>query len=330
MWLLLGSYAIILGRRRLGAALLLVGAAAFGLLTDVVVPSLSVGGVYPHWSYQELGSGPGPAFRYVLAHPITTLRLMVNPRAKLGLLAWTFLPSGLLALFSPIVVLAVPALLERVLSQRESVWQTNFQYGAPLAPIVGLAAIDGLWRGERWLCARRAARSSSSADPVQRLGAFRPRPVHSVVRCSDASLVAMALVTVTVIITSHFPLASLVADDSALMRPYEPAVALKEAERSVPPGVLMSASDNLVPHLLDRDQPIVMSADSVCGSWALVEVKSQYPYLSAGQVVRQLQSMREHGWRLVFERAGIQLFHEVGTGRGGTVCRRTDPLLAPE
>lgn len=326
-----GLYAIIRGRRRLGAVLFLVGAAAFGLLTDVVVPALAVGGVYPHWSYQELGSGPGPAIRYVVTHPITTLRLMVTPRAKIDLLAWTFLPRGFLPLLSPIVILAIPELLERLLSQRASVWQTNFQYGAPLAPILGLAAIDGLRRGERWLAARRAAQSSPPADvSVEPLEVVRQRPVHSVARRSDAPLVAMVLLTVAVIVTSNFPLASVVADDFALLRPYAPAVALKEAERLVPPGVLMSASDNLVPHLLGRDQPLVMSADSVCGSWALVEVKSQYPYLSAGQVVRQLQSMREHGWRLVFERSGIQLFHEVGTAHGGTVCRRNDPLLAPE
>jgi uncharacterized membrane protein len=326
-----GIYALILGRRRLGAALFLVGAASFGLLTDVVVPALAAGGVYPHWSYQELGPGPGPALRYVVAHPITTLRLMVTPRAKLGLLAWTFLPGGLLALLSPIVVLAVPELVERVLSQRESVWQTNFQYGAPLAPIVGLAVIDGLWRAERWRAARRAARRARDAEePHQTRTAVKSEPVHSPVRGSEAPLLAMALVTVAVVVTSHFPLASVVADDFALLRPYPPATALNEAERLIPRGVLMTASDNLVPHLLNRDDPIVMSADSVCGSWALVEVKSEYPYVSTSQVANQLQTMRNRGWHLAFDRAGILLLHHVGTGRGVTVCRRNDPLLAPE
>ena len=326
-----GIYAFVAGRRRLGAALFVVGAASFGLLTDVVVPALAAGGVYPHWSYQELGPGPGPALRYVVTHPITTLRLMVTPRAKLGLLAWTFLPSGLLALLSPITVLAIPALLERVLSQRPDVWQTSFQYGAPLAPIVGLAVIDGLWRGDRWRAARRAGRRpQAAAIPAPAPGVVGPGPVRAPVRGGEAALIAMVMLTVAVVVTSHFPLTSVVADDLALLRPYQPMIALNEAERLVPPGVLIAASNNLVPHLLSRDDPIVMTADSVCGSWAFVEAKSQYPYVSVVQAVRQLQGMRRHGWRLVFDRSGILLLHKVGMVLGGPVCRRTDPLLAPQ
>ena len=140
-----GVYAFVLGRRRLRIFLVAVGAAAFGLLVDVIVPAFA-GGAYPHWSYKELGSGPCLALRYVITHPIATLKLMISPRPKLVLLGAVFLPGALLSLLSPIVILAVPALLERVFSQRSDVWSTGFQYSAPLAPILGMAVIDGLWR----------------------------------------------------------------------------------------------------------------------------------------------------------------------------------------
>ena len=122
-----GIYAVIIGRRRLGAVLFVVGIASFGLLTDVVVPALAVGGVYPHWSYQELGSGPGVGLR---GGPPTNHPSPDGHPASKGRPLGVDIPArGALPLLSPIVILAVPELLERLLSQRESVWQTNFQYG---------------------------------------------------------------------------------------------------------------------------------------------------------------------------------------------------------
>ena len=129
-----GVYAFVRGRRQLGVFITAIGVTAFGLLAGVVVPAFS-GGIYPHWSYGELGPGPWSALRYVVMHPVATLHVMVSPKTKLGLLTWVFVPGALLSLVSPIVILAVPLLLERILSERPNVWSTAFQYSAPLAPI---------------------------------------------------------------------------------------------------------------------------------------------------------------------------------------------------
>ncbi len=327
-----GIYILLLGRRRLGAVLFFVGAASFGLLTDAVIPALAVGGVYPHWSYQELGPGPWPALRHVLAHLLSTLHLLVTPRVKLGLLAWTFLPGGLLALLSPVAILAIPALLERVLSERESVWQTKFQYNAPLAPIVGLAVIDGLWRTIRWHEARRSpSKTRAASSALGSVGTIPTMARRPLAVGGGSAPSALALLTVAVVVTAHFPLSLLLADHFALFQPFQPAAAVTAAERLLPRGVLVTASDNLVPVLLNRDEPVVMSADSVCGLWALVDRKVvEYPYSTMSQLVDQLQYMQGHDWHLVFDRAGIDLLHHLGRGGGGTVCRRNDPLLAPE
>ena len=140
-----GVYAFVRGRRQLGVFITAIGVTAFGLLVGVVVPAFS-GGIYPHWSYGELGPGPWSALRYVVMHPVATLHVMVSPKTKLGLLTWVFVPGALLSLVSPIVILAVPLLLERILSERPNVWSTVFQYSAPLALIIGMAVIDGLRR----------------------------------------------------------------------------------------------------------------------------------------------------------------------------------------
>ena len=200
-----GVYAFVLGRRRLGIFLVAVGAAAFGLLVDVIVPAFA-GGAYPHWSYKELGSG-GPALRYVITHPIATLKLMISPRPKLVLVGAVFLPGALLSLLSPIVILAVPALLERAFSQRSDVWSTGFQYSAPLAPIVGMAVIDGLWRARRWYELRHMRPGLGASPVVDSSGRARTTPQLGRVfpEGDRIAKVAIALLVVAVVITVQFP-----------------------------------------------------------------------------------------------------------------------------
>lgn len=326
-----GIYAAIRGRRLLGVALALVGATMFGVLTDLVVPALA-GGTYPHWSYQELGSGPGPALRYVVTHPLTTLRLMVTPRTKLGLMAWTLLPGGLLALASPVAILAIPALLERLLSQRPEVWQTKFQYSAPLAPIVGMAVIDGLWRAARlydgrWRRTKAGRHSTLLRDEAQPEAEGPASPTQS----AGTARAALALLAVAVVVTSHFPLSVVVSANFEIFAADRSARALNATLRDIPRHVTVAAGNNLVPPLLTRDNPILITPDSVCGSWALVETDvAVLPYASVSELAHQLVELQEQGWAVIYERADIELLHYEGHSGRGRTCRRSDPLLAPE
>jgi uncharacterized membrane protein len=324
-----GVYAFLRGRRQLGIFLVAVGFAAFGLLVDVIVPAFA-GGVYPHWSYGELGPGPWPALRHAVMHPIATLQVMASPRTKLGLLAWVFLPGALLSLLSPIAILAVPVLLERVLSERPNVWSTGFQYSAPLAPIVGMAVIDGLSRAvrRRGQGQKHKVVLSTASDRRARTG----RGLGTLVPTGDrTALAAISLSMIALAISVHFPLSLLVANDFRLFRRDASAAAVETAARMLPRGVTVAASNNLVPPLLNRDNPLVLSPDSVCGSWVLAWTGvPEYPYITRAQMLHQLSSMDGHGWAVVFQRANVELLHRVGSGNGGYPCRRNDPLLAPE
>ncbi len=57
-----------------------------------------------------------------------------------------FFPFLFLSVLSPILVLAVPIIFERYLSNRGGMWEPAFHYNAALAPILALAAVDGLAR----------------------------------------------------------------------------------------------------------------------------------------------------------------------------------------
>ena len=324
-----GVYALLRGRRQLGMFLFALGVASFGVLVDIVVPAFA-GGVYPHWSYGELGPGPWPALRDVVMHPLSTLQVMVSPRMKVGLLAWVFLPGALLSFLSPIAVLAGPVLLERVLSERPDVWSTGFQYSAPLAPIVGMAVIDGLSRVAQRRRHGQVPKGVSPSGSDHRVVSGRRLPILVPTR-EPTGLAALALLATAIGISVHFPLSLLIANDFQLLRPDPSVTAFNSATRLLPPGATVAATNDLVPRLLIRDNPMVLTADSVCGSWVMAWTGvAQYPYFTTGQMLGQLLSMRRHGWKVVFSQANIELLHHVGPGDGGYACRRDDPLLAPE
>ncbi|WP_033312058.1 DUF2079 domain-containing protein [Streptomyces iakyrus] len=117
-------------RYALGAAVF--GVAATVLVLTVAVPAFNTDGGYDYWSKV---SGAG---------------------SKLRTLAWLLIPtSGLLALHSPLLLVALPTLGRRFLSGDEHYWGTDWHYSAVLMPVVFLALADALpavRRGTRaWL-----------------------------------------------------------------------------------------------------------------------------------------------------------------------------------
>jgi uncharacterized membrane protein len=110
-----------------------LGAAAFGMaatlfVLTVVIPSFNTSGTYDYWhKVSESGS------------PVDGLD------TKLRTLAWLLIPTtGLLALRSPLLLVAVPTLGWRFLSGDEHYWGTDWHYSAVLMPVVFLALADAL------------------------------------------------------------------------------------------------------------------------------------------------------------------------------------------
>ena len=142
----IGIYiAVVQHRWRLGAAVIAVSVAWFATLIEFVLPAIA-GSPYGHWTYDALGTGPGSALLHVIRHPLSSLRLLVDNSAKVklvgGLLgAWLFLP-----VLSPLALVAIPTLFERLWSSNPALWSASFQYSLVIAPILAFAAVDALAR----------------------------------------------------------------------------------------------------------------------------------------------------------------------------------------
>jgi uncharacterized membrane protein len=111
-----------------------LGVAAFGLVATVVtltlvIPSFNSAGGYDYWN-KVSGTGGGP---------------FDGLDTQLRTLGWLLIPtSGLLALRSPLLLVAVPTVGWRFASSYDQYWGTDWHYNAVLMPIVMLALVDAL------------------------------------------------------------------------------------------------------------------------------------------------------------------------------------------
>ncbi|MFE0045833.1 DUF2079 domain-containing protein [Streptomyces albireticuli] len=124
-------------RREPHTAALAIGLVSFGLAFaalafGVIIPGFNNDGSYDYWT--KLGAGDGPAPTIPADTAIRTL-------------LWLLLPTtGLLALRSPLLIVALPTLGWRFASHDDHYWGTDWHYSAVLMPVVFIALIDALTR----------------------------------------------------------------------------------------------------------------------------------------------------------------------------------------
>jgi uncharacterized membrane protein len=136
-----GVVLVLKGQRRLGWAVAGFGVAATVLLVTVVLPALNPAGAYAH------SGGLDPFGGSIV---------------KVSMLLALVAPTAFTALRSPVLLLAVPTLLWRLVSANDRYWGMGYHYSAVLMPIVFLAALHGARRAARLLpaCALAAGLAS--------------------------------------------------------------------------------------------------------------------------------------------------------------------------
>ncbi|RMI44008.1 DUF2079 domain-containing protein [Streptomyces triticirhizae] len=134
------------GAARAACAVAVGGAALCALTLLVLIPAFNNAGDYDYWTkLSEEGGGGGP---------LGALLDGIGEKART--LLWLLLPtSGLLALRSPLLLVALPTLGWRFVSHEPHYWGTDFHYSAVLMPVVVLALVDALANSgrshRRWL-----------------------------------------------------------------------------------------------------------------------------------------------------------------------------------
>ncbi|MFG1604838.1 DUF2079 domain-containing protein [Actinoplanes sp. NPDC049265] len=265
----IGGYLILRGRRRFGLATV-AGAVAAGLLiVVVVVPAFNTGGGYAYTSGGALLSG-------------IPLKLLT--------LALLLLPTGFLAVRSPLLLLALPTLAWRFWADNPHYWGTRYHYSAVLMPIVFVALLDA---------------------PLALLDRFRRRLPY-------------AALAFAVLLSAVLPLNALA--DPATWRRDPAATAVRQALRRIPDDARVAASNRLAPQLTARCEvylfPFYPDA-TVRPEWVVVSDPPDTGLSPADRSRAALAALPGLGYRPVAAAGGVTLFTNGGPGRTGPVSARS-------
>ncbi|MFG2717389.1 DUF2079 domain-containing protein [Streptomyces sp. NPDC048416] len=226
----IGAYVAWRGPRRLGLAIAALGLLGSALAFTVLMPFFNPTGTYAH------AANLAPAHH----SPLTTLLLApldaVRPEVKATTLVLVFAPAALIALRSPLALIAVPTLGWRMLSANAFHWGTAFHYTAVLMPVVLAALTDAL------------RPYAAAGDPLSRR--------H--VRASLATVLA-----VTLVLAPSFPLAQLAHRSTWRTDPH--VLAVHGLLRRIPDGATVAASNRLAPQLTSRTTVVLFPAFPVAG-----------------------------------------------------------------
>ncbi len=165
MALLLAAFCVVEAwreRRRGGRELLrwyawpMLGALGWFIFSSkVITPALNSGNIDYLALYDRLGASGGEILRNFILQPQLALGALGHSLAHGNLLWALLLPFLALPLLRPHwLLIALPVLLQHLLSWRSSEWTVFFHYAAPLLPLCWLATVEavaGFRRGQRWL-----------------------------------------------------------------------------------------------------------------------------------------------------------------------------------
>ena len=323
-------------------ALVVVGLADSVLATYVLIPAFGGRSDY-YWAYQALGNNVPQAAVHLITHPVSSLRLLITPRVKLDTMLWLLAAFCLLSLRSPIVLAAIPLLLERMLASKfPNWWVTSFHYNAYLVMIFAFAAVDGAARIDRWSVQVRkefAARRNRAAGTLPPAASPASTPATPAVAPASAPATgtaprspvsrgvgtvalgcAIAMLAVAVYLVPRFAFGAALHPSfyhrDAQMKAAAAAVAV------VPSGVTVQAVNNLGPQLSGRDTVLLWDGDGKHGPlrppWVIADVaRLEFTFSSVAQQKQSVGVLLRSGYRTVFERDGYVVLHRVRLNSAG-------------
>ena len=231
-----------------------LGALTTSFLVKIVIPHFNPNGVYEYWNE---GGCLDPKLHAGIGKLLTCVpRQLVNGIGdKERTIVMTLIPVAFVAVRSPLVLLAVPALVARFVNVMPSYWGTDFHYSVIPMVVVFAAAIHGLLLMKE---SREQEREQEQEQDEERDTATPAIP-RRLVRAQtwlrtigDVQLKhgAVAMLAIAAALTQSFPLQDLLHHETWF--PNARAQAIKRAEAKVPSGVTVEATVEMLPALSAR------------------------------------------------------------------------------
>lgn len=149
----LGIYFLTRKDYRVAAITIFASIVQFYIAQKLVIPAFW-GGESFHLQYQELGNTFSEIIVTLITQPLTPISILIRTQFLLYYLV-TLARFPLLLLYPTGLILIIPNILERFLSTKETMWTDNFHYSFILAPlliyisVIGLSRIENIkkWKG---------------------------------------------------------------------------------------------------------------------------------------------------------------------------------------
>jgi uncharacterized membrane protein len=227
----------------------LAGIAWFFLTVEWLIPLFAGDLPFRHWTYPAFGTDMMSSLYNIARDPGLLFEVLVTPDTKVNTLFLLFVPFLFFGLMSPLALLYVPLILERMLSINPWHWSTARHYSLTIAPIIVLASADGI---------RRVAR--------------RPRMRRRVPVFATA--VAALALAVNGYLATKFQL-----NDLAKASFYTESAREKRIERAlsvIPPDASVTAQFNMVAHLSQRDEIFELGPSSPTAEYLVADVDDYF------------------------------------------------------
>ncbi len=281
-----GVYLLVLGEWKKGSAIFFVGVVGFLLEMTVVLPYLASPRSYNHWVYPDLGRSLGESIGTILRHPLLVPKVLFSDPQKIVTMFCSFLACGFLTFLSPVGLLTIPLLAERMLSNAGNLYSMGYHYSATIAPVLMMGGVDGLYR----LAMREKGRSGKLV-PI-------------------ASLVVLVLNLATVPI---FPLRDLFR--AKFYRSNPVVETAPKALALVPPDAKVLAQDTIVPHLSHRKSIYMMAKSELgmdCDYFIACRDLPAWPFDGFDPIEGSARQRMSHGYQKIFDENGWIVLKKAG------------------
>jgi uncharacterized membrane protein len=158
--------------------------------------------------------------------PALVVHQLIDDPQKIRTMAYLFVPFLLLVVYSPLVLLCVPLVLQQLLSNQPQFWGTGFHYWLVIAPVLAMGAADG---------ARNLLRLLHREHSVAWAGA----------------VLGLLMVYANLHLAKKFPVWQVTRSDFTFRHTPEDALA-NGGLKMIPPRASVITQHQLLPHLTQR------------------------------------------------------------------------------
>jgi uncharacterized membrane protein len=278
----LGISFIIFEKRKFkwhGFATLLISAGYFLFATQTIIP-IFLDSSYVHLqNYQHLGNNFSQIMQNILLYPFASLKMFFDQSAKI--ISWQFflISGGIIAIFyAPISILLVPMFAEKFFSATSNHWGIPYQYSVQFAPIIAIG-----------VCL-----------------------VASKLKFISSKILLATFVLFNFITAWLAPF----NDRSGIIRifykEYYSCVACdetREAIKIIPADASVTAQENILPHLANRNYIYIFPEKLNESDYAIVSEKNIF-YGSSQTIFKQAfaELKKSEKYQIIFDKNGVMIF----------------------